>query len=211
MTANGCDVISKRELGTRRFEPAKSRVEIALTTGPFTGIDLAAPTLVMADAENLVFGARDLGRKINFNALADLLRAAFPRVELHACYSAPAAGGHICCDLVGAGWTLHRRLIIENAFIKRSGANADVSLAFHTAALIGKLRPHNFVLASGDGMLGLDIARAIRAQFLDCHSVATASLAGSTSHLIDARVERVISQNIEIGRDVMLPLDRRAL
>ncbi|MEZ2145349.1 hypothetical protein AAE026_24110 [Bradyrhizobium sp. DN5] len=210
MSANACAVISKRELGMCRFGPVKPRVDIAPTTGPFTGIDLAAPTLVMADAENLVFGARDLGRKINFAALANLLQDAFPRVDLHACYSAPAVGGHMCCDLVGTGWTVHRRLIIESAFIKGSGANADVSLAFHSAALIGKFRPQNFVLASGDGMLVLDIGRAIKAQFPDCRVVVTASLAGSTSRLIDARVEHVITQNIEIGLDVMLPLYRGA-
>lgn len=188
----------------RRFQRHKSRIEVAPTTGPFAGLDSEAPTLVMADAENLIYGARDLERRIDFATLGTVLNGVFQRLELHACYSAPAERSHDLLD--GTGWTTHRRSIIDSRFITTSGANADVSLAFHTAALMGKLQPHTLILASGDGLLGLDIARAVKAQFPACKTVATASLAGSTSHLIDARVEKGIAQNIEIGLDVMVPL-----
>lgn len=192
-----------------RFPHRKSRIEIARTTGPFAGLDFAAPTLVMADAENLIYGARDLGRRVDFAMLGGLLNGVFQRLELHACYSAPADRSHDLFE--GTGWTTHRRSIIESRFITVSGANADVSLAFHTAALMAKLQPHTLILASGDGLLGLDIARAAKAQFPACKTVATASLAGSTSHLIDARVEKGITQNIEIGLDVMVPLHHEAV
>jgi hypothetical protein len=186
--------------GVRRRAPRA--VEIAPLTGPFDGLSARAPTLFMADVENLRYGARDLSRRIDFQALAQVLRRRIALVELHACFSSSLKTAEDGV-LTAAGWTVHRRAIIDNPAAGRRSANADVSLAFHVAALIGKLQPQACILGSGDGELVLDIARAIRAQFPVCRTIATASLAGSTSWLLDARREKLIGQNIEIGLDAM--------
>jgi hypothetical protein len=178
------------------------QADIAAVTGPFCAFHERARVLVVADVENIAYGGRDLGMTVDFGKLADRLRAALIDPALHAVVSAPANDNRIAEFLSDSGWTPHQREIVGRH------TNADAAIAFQTAVLIARTGSDACVIASGDGGLALDIAQGTRAAFGHCNLIATLSLAGSTSRLIDARNTRHIDVNIEIGRDVMRDLVR---
>lgn len=184
--------------------PFKRAVDIIQVTGPLTPLADRRGVLVVADVENLTYGARDLGMMVDFSLLADRLRASIDKPALHAVFSAPAGDDRAAQLLTDMGWMPHQRQIIGRQ------ANADVAIAFQAAALIAAMKAEACVIATGDGGLALDIAHGIRSAFKDCSLIATMSLAGSTSRLLDARRTNVIDLNIEIGRDAMRAPMRRS-
>jgi len=186
----------------------KAKFEVAPKTGPLDKLSDCDGVLIVADIENWAYGARDLMLQIDFAALAYLLKTAIKRPHLHAFFSADENDYVIADRLIACGWTPHPRAIIERpAQIGRTrSANADLAIAFGAAKLLGHQRAGGILLGTGDGVLALDCARAIRANFKKCKFIGTLSLAGSTSHLIDARLAREIDINAEIGLDAMRPL-----
>jgi hypothetical protein len=184
------------ELKSRR--PRQLRhAEIAASTGPLSALQGRKRILVVADVENIAYGGRDLGLNVDFGKLADCLRSGLATPALHAVFSAPPRDDRIHKLLSAFGWTPHHREIVGRH------TNADVAVGFHAAALIARTKPDTCVIATGDGELALDVAQGVRAAFARCALIATLSLAGSTSRLIDARCTRHIDINLEIGRDVM--------
>jgi hypothetical protein len=186
----------------------KHRFDVAPSTGPLARLSSCDSILVVADVENLAYGGRDLGLQIDFAALASLLRAATKRPSLHAFFSADEGDVVIAERLTACGWTPHSRAIIQHTtqIGRTRSANADLAIAFGAAKLLGHQRTAGVLLGTGDGVLALDCARAIRTNFKKCTFVGTMSLAGSTSRLIDAQLAREIDVNIEIGMDAMGPL-----
>ena len=175
---------------------------VAPETGPFAALDDVRRTLVVADIENWAYSARDLDQQIDFAALADLLKRRLPRTELHGVLSVDTDDLD-AARLEGAahGWIAHPRAIFTSA--TRRHANADTLFACATTALLARRCPTAVILGTGDGALGVDVARFIRQEFPSCQFIATLSLAGSTSHLLDARCEPAIdtkSRNRQ-GRD----------
>lgn len=189
--------ITKSPPRKRSRLPFKRTANIAQATGPFTPLKDQANVVVVADVENLAYGARDLGMTVNFGLLGKRLGATLNKPALHAVFSAPASDGRTAQLLTAMGWSAHQRNIVGRQ------ANADSAIAFQAAALIASMNAKACIIATGDGGLALDIANGIRSSFRDCSLIATMSLAGSTSHLLDARRTPVIDLNIEIGRDVM--------
>jgi len=213
-------VISARPTGNYRRQTTKPfsivrksyslRASISPVTGPFDRLAGCENVLVVADIENWAYGARDLGFEIDFAALGRLIKAKFKRASLHAFFSAAYGDDIIANRLAEFGWAPHPRAIIERPAqfgIARS-ANADLAIAFGAAKLLGHQRADAVLLGTGDGVLALDCARAIRANFKKCGTVGTVSLAGSTSRLLDARISKEITANVEIGMDAMRPLTR---
>ncbi len=186
------------------------RSSISPVTGPFDQLTSCEHVLVIADIENWAYSARNLGLEINFAALAHLLTTKFKRASLHAFFSANDGDNVVAGRLAELGWEPHPRAIIERPaqFGSARSANADLAIAFGAAKLLGHKRVDAVLLGTGDGVLALDCARAIRANFKRCSVIGTVSLAGSTSRLLDARVVHEINVNVEIGMDAMRPLAR---
>lgn len=189
-------MIAKLSLG-------KKRAEIAETTGPLEGLRRRR-TVVMADLENLMYGARDLGVRIRLDALGERLRAASGGCELHAFFSR-TAGDDVWVRLCeSAGWEAHPREIrtVRTCRGVERHANADNLFAFGVGWYLRDREVDAVVLASGDGALVCDLASELQTR-LPFAAIHTLSLAGSTSHSLDCRVNRHLDGNIEIGRDCL--------
>ena len=81
-------------------------------------------------------------------------------------------------------------------------ANSDNDILFAAGNLAGCRNTDVIVLASGDGDLVCDVARNLR-QVRRARTILTLSLAGSTSHRLDAGCNSHIDRNIEIGLDCL--------
>jgi hypothetical protein len=84
----------------------------------------------------------------------------------------------------------------------RAMANSDNQMLFFGGVLFNGSDAEVIVVASGDGSLVCDLARAVAIIDLG-RTVVTMSLAGSTSRRLDAQANPDISANIEIGRDCL--------
>ena len=171
-------------------------------TGDFDKLASARKVAVVLDAENLAYSARDLGLRLDFAALARLLRNRFADIELHAVVSVPPDQLDATrADADRTGWTGHPRAIITTP--RRRCANGDVSCAFVTAAVLARRRIDTLVIGTGDGPLGLDVARGVRANFPNCRRIATLSVAQSTSNLLRTAHTVELDANLILGRDVL--------
>ena len=171
-------------------------------TGPLKVLAAAHCVLVVLDVENLHYSARDLGFRLNFSDMSKLILAANPSSALHAVLSVVGAmAEQTRAQAAAAGWIGHMRPIITSGF--QRGANADNIFAFVVGHTVALTRPDFVVIGTGDGALGLDIARKIREVEPECRSIATLSFAHSTSVLLRAEHADEIDQNIFIGSDVL--------
>lgn len=180
---------------------------IAMDSGPFGDLGHFARVLVAADVENLVYSARDLGRMVNFRGLACKLRSHHPAISMHAYFSAPGSDDRSSLALKAMDWEPHPREIIRQCSRGQQKllANADHAFAFGVAAELARGGADACLLGTGDGVLALDVARSIRRLFPRCKFVATLSVGGATSRLLDARKCVDIDCNMELGADVMPP------
>ena len=179
-----------------------ARSTVAAQTGPVPH-GLRGRILLLADVENLVLSARDRGLVLDFAALRDVLGhvpgCAF---DLHAIYSEMPEDAPVAAWLKERDWTVTPRPPIQQGR-GRGHRNADTWLAFFAGSLLSQKRYDGLILGTGDGLLGLDIARSARAASPALGIVATLSVPGSTSRLLVADAPGgVISGNMLIGRDV---------
>lgn len=164
--------------------------------------------LVLADVENLSHGAADLGCTLCYRTLACLITASAARVQLHAFFSRERGDDRIQVTLSRSGWCSHPR-DIETATTVRGRerfANSDNSLAFGAGLLATQGAFDLVVIGTGDGALGCDVGAAIRRHRRRDVVILTLSLAGSTSHRLNASTNDNLDGNIEIGRDCMSPV-----
>ena len=182
--------------------------DIAAVTGP---LDILAgrQVLVLSDIENLTYSARNrLGYKVSYRALGARLSALTASCTCHAFFSrAPGRDDPWSRYFAERGWIPHARDIevISTRLGPRRLANADNLILFSAGLIISRHSADVVVLASGDGALVCDLARAI-AGLPKPRRVVTLSLAGSTSQRLDAERNTHIAANIEIGRDCLRPL-----
>lgn len=202
--------LSTTLLSTRRGRPfpGSKRCVVAPETGPFNALAACKSVLVVADVENWAYSARDLGLRIDFAELARLISQNVIGTSLHAWFSISAENASLALQFYDMGWFAHPRSIIkhDDSLGGRQHANADVWLAFGAAVALQSTNADGCVIGTGDGALGLDIARGIRTEFPACTTVVTLSVAGSTSRLLDAKEASEVDGNLEIGMDVMYPL-----
>lgn len=186
---------------------ADSAVLAAATDRPRFG---PAPALIVLDLENLMLSARDLGMAIDFAALRAALLgpATGTAVVCHAVYTGGDADNRLAEVLAAMGWhvTVRPPIVAGPAQRPRRHCNSDTWFAFIVADLVRREDAGAVVLGTGDGQLGLDLARCLRALVPGCAQVMTLSLPGSTSHLLDSRRSHEIDRNLEIGRDVLQAL-----
>jgi hypothetical protein len=195
--------------GALRFQrPAVARasqtvVHIAALTGPLAAL-AGRKVLVLADVENLSYGARDLGYKISYRTLADRLRAASRACALHAFFSREAGDEARAHYFEARGWVAHQRdiQVVRTCRGAERLSNSDNLILFTAGVLVSRSDAEAVVVASGDGTLVCELAAAIRA-LPRRRQVITLSLAGSTSWRLDAAKNPDIAANIEIGRDCL--------
>lgn len=187
---------------TSLWSPRPNRTRTSMlppASGPFDLLARGQRVLVVMDVENLHYSARDLQGRVDFPALAAMIRASSPAADLHAVLSVdPATADAARAQAADAGWTGHMRPIITTGLHR--GANADTTLAFVAGFLVARTRPDMVVIGTGDGGLGLDIARKVREAEPDCRTIATLSFPHSTSQLLRGAE---IDHNLHLGEDVL--------
>lgn len=184
-------------------QPDHGYLPVARETGPLSPLGNRR-VLVLADMENLLLGARDLGLALDARALAAVLSTACATCDLHAFFSRMPGDQRLAVQLASAGWTVHPRDIrfVRTTWGVRRQANSDNTILFFAGHLLAETEADTVVIASGDGDLVVDAARHIR-EISPGRCVATLSLAGSTSSRLDARVNADVSLNLEIGLDCL--------
>lgn len=177
--------------------------EIAAVTAPLDAL-VDRDVLILADDENLRYGARDLGYQLSLSRLAQCLKRHAWRCVLHAFFSREPGDESRCQYLRERGWIPHPR-DIETVQTHRGIeclANSDNDLLFAAGNLASRGTADVVVLASGDGSLVCDLARNLR-QLPRARTILTLSLAGSTSYRLDAARNPHIDANVEIGLDCL--------
>jgi len=176
---------------------------VAAITAPLDAL-LHQNVLVLADDENLRYGARDLGYHLSVRRLCKCMQQHAGPCSLHAFFSREPGDDRRCRYLGERGWIPHPR-DIETVQTHRGTqrlANSDNDLLFAAGNLASRGTADVVVLASGDGSLVCDLARNLR-QMPRGRTILTLSLAGSTSYRLDAARNPHIDGNIEIGLDCL--------
>jgi len=191
---------------TRKNMGRTSGISVARTTDLSRLVGRSV--LVLADEANLRRSARDLGYKVSFRHVKERIRGAARCASLHAVVSHPPGDRRRIGYLERRGWTVYTKPIeiVQTVNGRKREGNADFRLAFLAGVLISRSRCEAIVLASGDGALVNDVAACI--QRLKKHrEVWTLSLAGSTSWRLDAGKNPFVAGNLEIGQDMLRPIE----
>lgn len=196
--------ISKhRRLRSRGSVPTRIPIQVACATGPLEVLN-DHDVLVIADAQNLDLGARDLGYKVSWQRLGHLIDDHSRTSERHTFLSQPEGEECRASYFAHRGWTPHSkksRLVRTVRGLERN-SNTDHILAFFTGFLISQSAASLVLVCSGDGDLVEDIAEALSLLQARCR-IATLSIAGSTARRLDARYSSLITANLELGHDCL--------
>lgn len=186
-----------------------NRIIPAPQTGPLNAIQ-GKRVLVVCDEQNLQLGCRDIGRKLSWRRLGELLRAVAGHAYLHTCFSRSDPN-----DLTRWDYFMQRRWRphVKNVrLVNRPGGrverdcNVDNLVSFVCGRLASRLSVDVVLVGTGDGQLALDVSEAITSSLPSGRTVAVASLsvAGSTARRLDARIPgSLLAANVEIGLDAM--------
>ena len=200
----------KRKLATvQPFLKAPATIEVASETGPFSPI-LGKRVIVVADAQNLDRGARDLGFKMSWALLGEKIDAAAESASRHAILSQHPGDERRMNYFYERDWNPHAtpiRTVSTRKGLERK-SNADFLLSFLAGVLVSRTPADVVVIASGDGELVEEIAIGIGSLRKE-RSIITMSLAGSTAQRLNAQTSALISANIEIGKDCLRNLTLR--
>jgi hypothetical protein len=186
----------------RPFQILPATIEVAEETGPLSPI-LGKRLIVVADAQNIDRGARDLGFKMSWALLGAKIDAA-ASASRHVILSQHPGDERRMDYFAERDWIPHAtqiRTVSTQKGLKRKG-NADFLMSFLAGVLVSRSSADVVVLASGDGDLVEEIAIGIRSLNKE-RSIVTMSLAGSTAGRLNAEKNALISANIEIGRDCL--------
>lgn len=177
---------------------------VARVTGPLRPL-AGRRVLVIADVENLTYGAADLGLTLRYRRLSMLVASGCAAAEFHAYFSREREDRHFEDLLAANGWEAHPRDIetVVTVHGRKRCANSDHAIAFGAGVYATQPRFDAVVLATGDGDLGCEIAAAVRRERGPGLVLCTLSLAGSTSRRLDAAHSGDIDANLEIGLDCL--------
>lgn len=171
--------------------------------------------LALLDEQNLSVSARYLGYRLDYGLLVERMRSASERIRPHIFTAAQPGDDHKARQLSEFGYIVHvktvRRTQLRGGHIRR---DSDIDNLFSFWA--GKCASRNgfdaIVLGSGDYGLSGELAQAIaERRGPGLVRIVTLSLPGSTSRGLDARKNPHIASNMEIGLDVLKPLNSSRL
>lgn len=201
----------------QRVVPGISGISRNRSHGPMSLEDYAVPkatgpldvlygqdVLCLADVQNLTASSSKFDCKFSYGQLATLLRGITGKVTFHAFFAASEPDSPRIDYFKTRGWTPHvypvHHVRTHRGTERRS--NIDTLLAVVGGALVSRSNASVVVIASGDGQLVSDFARAV-AMFPKPRKIVTLSMAGSTSWQVHARTNPLIAANIEIGHDLL--------
>jgi hypothetical protein len=188
-------------------KPLKNKrpgVEIAPITGPFIPVS-GRRHILLADAENLIYSAANLGFHLSVYELTRKLHQNYPGILLHAFISVPQdRKDHRLDPFAQSGWDIHTNPIhdVRTCHGIRKRANSDNDMLFHSGWILSRTRVETVIIGSGDGDLSDDLARAV-SEINPRPMVLTLSLAGATSERLNALQNSNIDGNIEVGLDCL--------
>lgn len=197
-------LISHVELPTKRQVPYN--VYIEPQTSPLHVLKNKR-VLVLADVENIRYSAKNLGFRFSFGALKKILATVCEIEACHAFFSAPIPANTHEQYFEKRGWKAHVHPIetVQTYRGLKKRANSDNLILFKSGLLVSRSQADTILIASGDGDLVTDLARAIL-MLPKIRQVITLSLPASTSYRLDATVSPYIEENMEIGADCLCPL-----
>jgi hypothetical protein len=188
----------------RRPLQVRQAYEVAKQTGPLAPL-ADQKVVVIADAQNLDAGAKELGVKMSWANLGHVLDGCCLRASRHAILAQREGDDRRMAYLTERGWTPHATLVRQvttHKGVVRKGAHADFLMAFLAGVIVSRTRATVCVIASGDGDLVEEMALGIRS-LPRARRIVTLSLAGSTAFRLNAETSPLIDANIEIGRDCL--------
>lgn len=176
---------------------------IAEETGPLDAL-AGKNVLVLADVENLHYGAKNFGLSVQFDELARVFRQHSGRSALHAFFSCKREDKQQAKRCQSVGWVPHRN---EIKTVRQKGelvtlANSDKVILFSAGYLTHRGDIDVVVIGTGDGELGCYLAEAVVCRRRSV-SVLTLSVAESTSYLLNAQINPYVDANIELGLDCL--------
>ena len=179
-------------------------VEVAETTGPLNSM-YGRKVLLVVDLENWRASARNLGCNMDYFNVRQLIAAEARKVEAHAVFSARPGDERWHQVLSDAGYVCHSNPIETVSTAKGSvtHSNSDNWIAGVTMHLRASSNADAVVIGTGDGRLGVDIARMLQQYHRSTRTIVTMSLAGSTSRQLQVGGDHPISANLEIGLDCL--------
>lgn len=179
------------------------RVEIASWTGP---LDLLADhdVLAVADCQNLNMGARDLGLRVRWDRLGQVLRWTSRSAALHAFVAEPTGATAQSSRLAEWGWMPHGKTarFVETWRGRERRSNADNVITFMAGVLASRSRASLLLVLSGDADLVEGLAEGA-ALLPKTRKIATLSLAGSTGYRLNAATSEFVTANLELGMDCL--------
>ena len=184
-------------------------VRLAAETGPLGELE-GSHAIVICDVENLSLSASGLGCTVCYRTLAAKLKAASCRCSLHAFFSCTSRDRRRILHFLSSGWTPHpqRPETVRTWQGKRSRTNSDNAILFNAGVLLSGITFDTVIIASGDGDLVSDLARFV-SELQIPRQVFTLSLPGSTSARLNAETNRLISGNLEVGKDCLRGLAQK--
>jgi hypothetical protein len=168
--------------------------------------------LVLVDQQNLSISAKKLGFRLQYDLLSEKLRKTAKRASLHIFIASESSYAKNNNKFETIGYTTHVKLIRDlppagGRF--RSDSNIDNLFAFWAGIFCKRNSYDVLIMASGDFGLSGELARAIRLQKEGKQiQIMTLSLPGSTAQALDARTNKDITANLEIGLDLLQPFSR---
>jgi hypothetical protein len=169
--------------------------------------------LVLVDEQNLSISAQHLGYRLNYRRLARNLQDSTTSASLHVFIAAPEENHWSVKQLGHFGYVVHvktiRRIPRAGGQIRRD-TNIDNLFAFWLGRFVAAAAYEAVVLATGDFGLSGELAPVIHRLVPSATlPVMTLSLPGSTAQDLDARRNRHIAANLEVGLDLLKPLLER--
>lgn len=203
-------IVPKRNLH-RPVRSRRNRLPLEAATNLHTLNDQSV--IACVDEQNLTVGARHLGFRLDYRRLAEQMETAARSVHLHICIAAEPNDQSRQRYFEQFGYITHvktRRHIRRRWGEVITDCNIDNVLAFWTGFAAATVEQEAvIVIASGDYGLAGELAEAIgklpRRKSLPVMSL---SLPGSTAQDLDATRNPNIAANLEIGRDLLVPISR---
>jgi hypothetical protein len=193
------------------LRPAKASATSPLPADTDLSALAGKRVLCLLDEDNLRISIKSHALRLAFDLLRRKLSATARSVSAWVVLTAELGDTRRQAYLVPRGWQVVSvpREIVMTITGPRMKANADMDICFLAGSLVLKGQFDAMLIGSGDGDLGVAIARGIR-RLQAVPDIYTLSVPGSTSHRIrPSNNPTLFAANILIGRDITRPAESR--
>lgn len=165
--------------------------------------------LLVIDAENIVYGLRKAGLKLDFETFRQRLASMVGQIESHMYSTAHENSMQRQSDYFHhAGFVPHIDPIrtVQTYHGTQVKANSDGQLLLGIAERVTVLQPNVLIFATGDGDLGCAVAQFLASRSPNPPKFHVASVRYWTSKRLYASNNPAVAGNVWLGRDLMQPL-----